>query len=166
MADYQRITHGFGPYYDHGSTILILGSFPSVKSREQQFFYGHPMNRFWPMMASLFGKPVPRSIEEKKAFLEVSHIALYDVIEECDIKNSSDSSIRNVVVSDLLPILEGSQVRLVLLNGRKAGDLFLRYQLPKLGNRVDYAIMPSTSPANAATSMDQLLDAWGAQIHI
>lgn len=166
MADYQRITHGFGPYYDHGSTILVLGSFPSVKSREQQFFYGHPMNRFWPMMALLFGKPVPKSIEEKKAFLEASHIALYDVIEECDIKNSSDSSIRNVVVSDLSPILDGSQVRLILLNGRKAGGLFLRYQLPMLKNRVDYAIMPSTSPANAAISMDQLLDAWGAQIRI
>ncbi len=166
MADYQRITHGFGPYYDHGSTILVLGSFPSVKSREQQFFYGHPMNRFWPMMALLLGKPVPKSIEEKKAFLEASHIALYDVIEECDIKNSSDSSIRNVVVSDLSPILDGSQVRLILLNGRKAGDLFLRYQLPTLKNRVDYAIMPSTSPANAAISMDQLLDVWGGQIRI
>lgn len=165
MADYQRITHGFGPYYDHGSTILILGSFPSVKSREQQFFYGHPQNRFWPMIASLFDKPLPKSIEEKKAFLKETHIALYDVIEECEIKNSSDSSIRNVVVSDLTPILDGSKVGLILLNGRKAGDLFVRYQLPKLGNRADYAIMPSTSPANAATSMARLLDTWGAQIH-
>ncbi len=163
MAEYQKISHGFGPYYDHGSTILILGSFPSVKSREQQFFYGHPMNRFWPLLARIFEKPVPRTIEEKKVFLSECHIALYDVIEECEIKNSSDASIRNPVVSDLPAILSKTKVKKILLNGKKAGDLFVRYQLSSLPKGTDYATMLSTSPANAASSMDDLHCVWAPE---
>ncbi len=165
MAEYQHITHGFGPYWDADSRILILGSFPSVKSREQQFFYGHPMNRFWPLMADLFEKTTPQTIEEKKVFLKECHLALYDVIEECDIKNSSDASIRNPIVSDLPSIIKGTHVLLILLNGKKAGDLFMRYQLSSLPEGIEYAVMPSTSPANAATSFQDLVKAWGAQIH-
>lgn len=164
MAEYQKLTHGFGPYYDHGSRVLILGSFPSVKSREQQFFYGHPKNRFWPMVSAIFGREEPKTIEEKKAFLEEARLALYDVIEECEIKNSSDASIKNPVVSDLPAILEKTQVSLILLNGKKAGDLFLRYQLPTLKTPIEYAIMPSTSPANAAVSMADLLHTWGTKL--
>ena len=164
MAEYQRVTHGFGPYYDEDSEILILGSFPSVKSREQQFFYGHPMNRFWPLMAKLFQKPEPKTIDEKKVFLRSCHIALYDVIEECEIKASSDASIKNPVVSDLPGIISHTRVTRILLNGKKAGDLFKRYQLTTLNECTSYAVLPSTSPANAATSMDELLRVWGEEI--
>ena len=164
MAEYQKLAHGFGPCFDERSEILILGSFPSVKSREQQFFYGHPKNRFWPLISSIFDCPEPKTIEEKKAFLKANHIALYDVIEECEIKNSSDESIRNPVVSDLPAIVAQTKVRLVLLNGKKAGQLFLRYQLPSLPKGIDYEIMPSTSPANAAASMAALLHAWSPKL--
>ena len=164
MAEYQRLTHGFGPYFDAESRILILGSFPSVKSREQQFFYGHPKNRFWPLLARLFGRPLPETIEEKKVFLRAAHIALYDVIEECEIKASSDASIRKPVVSNLPAILSRTKVNKIILNGKKAGDLFLRHQLPLLNERTSYVILPSTSPANAAVSMDELAQIWGPEI--
>ena len=154
MADYQKLTHGFPPFADSDSSILILGSFPSVKSREQQFFYGHPKNRFWPVVSAVFGKPEPKTVEEKKEFLRECHIALYDVIEECEIKASSDASIRNPVVSDLKSILAGTKVTKIFLNGKKAGQLFKRYQLPLLGEDAQYVILPSTSPANAAVSLE------------
>ncbi len=164
MAEYQKLTHGFGPYYDEESRILILGSFPSVKSREQQFFYGHPMNRFWPVISKIFHKETPQTIEEKKIFLRSCHIALYDVIEECEIKGSSDASIKNPIVSDLPKIISHSKIHKIFLNGKKAGTLFERYQLPLLGEGTDYAVLPSTSPANAATSMDKLVEIWGKEI--
>ena len=116
------------------------------------------------MISILFGKDEPKTIEEKKSLLKETHLALYDVIEECEIKNSSDASIKNPIVSDLPSILQKTQVSMVLLNGKKAGDLFLRYQLPTLKAPIEYAIMPSTSPANAAVSMADLLHTWGTKL--
>ncbi|MCF0150181.1 MAG: DNA-deoxyinosine glycosylase [Firmicutes bacterium] len=162
MADYRHIVHPFPPLYDENSRILILGSFPSVKSREQNFFYGHPQNRFWKVVAAVFDDIVPASIEEKKAFLHRHHIALWDSIAECDIKGSSDSSIRNAVPTDLRQILQGSQVKRIFCNGKASGTCYEKYQQPLLG--IPAVTLPSTSPANAAFTMEKLIDAWSAAI--
>ena len=152
------IHHPFPPLYDENSTILILGSFPSVKSREQQFFYGHPQNRFWAVTARVFGCEKPVAIEEKKAFLHLNHIALWDVIASCEISGSSDSSIRNVTPNDLSPILENSKVSRIFVNGRAAQKYYDKYTRPLLGREAVY--LPSTSPANAAWSIERLTDEW------
>ncbi len=153
------LDHGFGPFFRDDSRVLILGSFPSVKSRESQFFYGHPQNRFWPLMARLSGEVCPVTIEEKKAFLARNGIALYDVIERCSIVGSSDSSIRDVVPADLKPILERSRIgSRIFTNGKTAYRLYEKYQAPVLG--LSAVCMPSTSPANAAFSLDRLTEIW------
>ena len=156
--EYVRIVHPFGPLFDEKSEVLVLGSLPSVKSREQNFFYGHPHNRFWPLLASLFGEAAPRTIEEKKDLALRHRIALWDTIWSCDIVGSSDSSIRSVVPTDLRPILEGSCVRRIFCNGAASGRYFRQYQAKTLG--MDATVLPSTSPANAAWTMERLLDAW------
>ena len=158
MREYTHILHPFGPLYDARSRVLILGSLPSVKSREQNFFYGHPHNRFWPLLAALFGEPAPKTVAEKKALALRHHIALWDTICSCDIVGSSDSSIRNVVPTDLRPILDGSGVRRVFCNGRTSGLYYARYQAKELG--LEATVLPSTSPANAAWTMERLLAAW------
>jgi len=159
MAERTREEHGFGPYYDSESEILILGSFPSVKSREQSFYYGHPRNRFWAVLATLNGENVPENLDEKKEFLTRNHIALYDVIESCSIAGSSDSSISDVVATDLSPVLSGSSVGdRIYTNGSKAYELYMKYQYPKLG--IEAVKLPSTSPANAAMSLDKLIQKW------
>ena len=155
---WQHLTHGFGPLYDADSEVLILGSFPSVKSREQAFFYGHPQNRFWKVAAAVYEDAVPETVDEKKAFILRHHLALYDVIEECEILGSSDSSIRNVVPADLRPILEGSRVRRIFVNGQTAGKYYGKSLEPVTGIRA--VVLPSTSPANAAWSLEKLTAAW------
>lgn len=153
------LSHGFGPFYNEDSRVLILGSFPSVKSREQGFFYGHPRNRFWAVLAAVCGEEMPRTLEEKKAFLLRNGIALYDVIESCSIVGSSDSSIRDVVPADLRPILEESRVgSQIFTNGGKAAALYARYLYPALG--IPAVSLPSTSPANAAASLSALTERW------
>ena len=159
----QFLSHGFGPFYTPDSRILILGSFPSVKSREQSFFYGHPRNRFWPVLASVFLDDAPQTLEEKQTFLRRHRIALYDVIESCSIVASADSSIQDVIPADLRPILSGSQVEnRIFTNGGKASALYVRYLLPTLG--IAAVALPSTSPANAACSLELLIDAWGTAL--
>ena len=162
-AERQTLSHGFGPFYTPASRILILGSFPSVKSREQGFFYGHPRNRFWAVLAAVFGEQTPQTPEEKKAFLSRSGVALYDVIESCSIVGSSDGSIRDVVPADLRPILSGSHVEnRIFTNGKKAAELYARYLLPALA--IPAVTLPSTSPANAACSLTQLTQRWEAAL--
>ena len=121
------IRHPFPPLYDKDSTVLILGSFPSVKSREQMFFYWHPQNRFWRVTAAVFGVETPVTIEEKKAFLHENHIALWDVIASCEIQGSADSTIGKVTVNDLRPILEGAKIRTVFVNGKTAEKYYNCY---------------------------------------
>ena len=160
MAERQRVTHGFPPFYRADSRLLILGSFPSVKSRAQAFFYGHPQNRFWPVMARLCGEDTPLTVPERAAFLERNRIALYDVLEACTIVGSSDSSIRDVEPAELRPILDGSQVgRRIFVNGKTAARLYDKYLLPRLG--IEATCLPSSSPANAVFSLDRLTEAWG-----
>lgn len=150
--------HNIQPIYNDYSTILILGSFPSVKSREAQFFYHHPQNRFWKILASLFEENIPISIDDKKAFLLKHHIAVWDVIESCDIKGSSDSSIQNVKVNDLSIILNHSPIRYILTNGKKSHQLYQKYCLPI--TQIEDICLPSSSPANAQYSLEKLIHEW------
>ena len=150
--------HPFPPLYDKNSKILILGSFPSVKSREQMFFYGHPQNRFWKVTATVFGCEVPNNIEERKHFLISNGIALWDVIASCNIIGSSDSSIKNVVPNDLSPILNNSQISAIFTNGKTSEKYYKKYMEQITG--IKSVCLPSTSPANAAWSLEQLIEAW------
>ncbi|RKJ48963.1 DNA-deoxyinosine glycosylase [bacterium 1XD42-54] len=158
MGNYERVRHEFPPVYNENSRILILGSLPSVKSREQMFYYGHPQNRFWKVIAGLTGASVPSTIPEKKALLLAQGIAVSDVIAECDIIGSSDSSIRNVIPMDLQEILENAKIRQIYANGNTAKKLFERFQQKSCQR--DIIGLPSTSPANAAYSLDRLIEAW------
>ncbi len=155
---YTHIIHPFPPLYDSESEILILGSFPSVKSREQKFFYGHKQNRFWKVMAAVLETTVPETIEEKKKMLYRHHIALWDSIYSCDIIGSSDSSIKNAVPTDLGQIITGSKIRKIFCNGAASGICFKKYQEKELQITAD--ILPSTSPANAAYSLEKLISIW------
>lgn len=152
------ILHPFEPFYREDSHILILGSFPSVKSREEKFFYGHPKNRFWKVLSNVFSCETPVSIAEKKAFLAAHNIALWDVLAACEIHASEDSSIKNAVVNDLTPILQAAPIQTVFVNGKTAHRYFARYLQPKLQREAVY--LPSTSPANAAWSLERLVQAW------
>ena len=159
---YQHLEHTFGPVYDEHSEILILGTFPSVKSRENHFYYGHPQNRFWKLLARLTEEPVPGTVEEKKALLLKHHIALWDVVQSCDIIGSSDSSIKNVVPADIARILRESSVQKIYANGDKAYSLYKKYCEKETGKEAEK--LPSTSPANAIFTLDRLTESWGAKI--
>ena len=152
------ISHPISPVCNANSRILILGSFPSVKSRENGFFYGHPQNRFWRVLAAVYDQPLPCSIEEKRTFLLRNRIALWDVIASCSITGSSDSSIRDVVPTDLTEILSHAKIQHIYTNGRKADMLYRRYQYQETG--LSAICLPSTSPANASWSLERLTDAW------
>ena len=154
----SSIVHGLPPVYDARSEILILGSFPSVKSRETGFYYGHPQNRFWRVVASVLEQDVPRTADEKRAFLLRNRIALWDVIAACEIEGSADQTIRNVTVNDMTTILRAANIRHIFVNGRKAEELFNKWIAPQIRRTAHY--LPSTSPANAAMKWDKLLEAW------
>lgn len=154
----NRIEHPIAPVYNHESQILILGSFPSVKSRENQFFYGHPQNRFWKVLAQIFEDELPQTIAEKTEFLLKHQVAVWDVIASCEIEGSSDSSIRNVVTNDLRDILDTAEIKQIYVNGKKAEQLYRKYIEPKTGRTA--ICLPSTSPANAAWSVKRLVEAW------
>lgn len=170
QSPYEHVTHTFGPVFDEHSEILILGSLPSVKSREQQFYYGHPQNRFWRVLAAVYQEKVPCSIEEKRDFLLRRHVAVWDVIAACDIIGSSDSSIRKVVPNDLRLVLDRTDVKKICLNGGKAYELFCKYcklpgaEQPAGGLPYEIVKLPSTSPANAAWSLERLTETWGRDI--
>lgn len=152
------IKHPIKPLYDTKSKILILGSFPSVKSREQMFFYGHPQNRFWRVIADVFETSVPQTIEEKRDLLLSSGVAVWDVIASCDIEGSSDSSIKNVVANDISVILDNADIKQIFVNGKTAERFYNKSLKDKVGK--DAVCLPSTSPANAAWSLEKLADAW------
>jgi len=157
-AAWERVTHTFLPIYNKESKVLILGTAPSVKFRENNFYYGHPQNRFWKVLAEITGHDLPQSIEEKKDFLLSNGIAIYDVIESCDIQGSSDSSIRNVVPADLREILSITGKIPVFGNGGTAFRLYKKHQEKETG--IPMILLPSTSPANAAWNLQRLTDAW------
>ncbi|MBQ3182405.1 MAG: DNA-deoxyinosine glycosylase [Clostridia bacterium] len=152
------INHPIPPVYDDNSRILILGSFPSVASREAEFFYGHKQNRFWRVLAAVFDTDLPETTEEKKIFLIKHGIALWDVIGSCDITGSSDSSIKNAVPNDVSMILDNADIKNIYVNGKTALNYYNKYIRDKV-NR-DAVYLPSTSPANAAWSYEKLINAW------
>lgn len=154
----EQVTHPIPPVFDSQSKILILGSFPSVKSREGRFFYHHPQNRFWKVLAAVMEAPVPETIEEKKAFLLKNHIAVWDVIASCSIEGSSDSSIKNVVPNDLTRILAASEISCIFCNGGTSYQYYRKYQ-EKITKKLAVRL-PSTSPANAAWSVARLVEQW------
>ena len=160
--NYQHVVHTFGPLYNEDSGILILGSIPSPASREVGFYYGHPRNRFWQMLAELYGMPLPESIEEKKALVLSHGLALWDVIEECDIIGASDSSVKNALPTDIPSILGKTQIQTILCNGALSKKIYDQYQLPRTG--IPAQKMPSTSPANAAWSLERLKEEWGESL--
>lgn len=154
----ETLSHNFAPVFDENSRILILGTFPSVKSRENHFYYGHPQNRFWKVTAALTGSAVPQTIEEKKRMLLAGHIAVWDVIASCQIEGSSDSSIRNVVPNDIAGLLEKTNIEAVFCNGQKAHELYVKYCEKACGKKA--VKLPSTSPANASWPLERLTESW------
>ena len=154
----EKIIHPIPPLYREDSRILILGSFPSVKSRESEFFYGHPQNRFWKVMAAVFEDRVPSDVPERRAFLVRHRIAAWDVIHSCTIRGSSDASIRDVIANDLSVILDNAEIRQIYVNGKTAEKMYRKYIEPETGRKA--VCLPSTSPANAAWSLERLISAW------
>ena len=154
----SRLSHPFPPLYDSQSAVLILGSFPSVKSRESQFFYGHPQNRFWRVIAALMEEPVPVTIEEKKQLIHCHHLALWDAVQSCTITGSSDSSIKDVVPNDISGLIANSRIDRIFCNGALSYRVYQRHIRPAIG--WEAVKLPSTSPANAAYSLEKLLAAW------
>ena len=150
--------HTIPPLLSEKSETLILGSFPSVKSREAAFFYGHPQNRFWAVLAAVYGCEKPGTVEEKKRLVIENRLALWDVIGECDIQGSADSSIKSVTANDLSVILDNCHIKRIFVNGKTAEKYYNKYTLPKTG--IKAVCLPSTSPANAAWSFEQLVEAW------
>ena len=173
---YQHIELGFEPVFDQRSRVLVLGSFPSVLSRANAFYYGNPQNRFWRVMAACLGVPVPpnegdslasgepatldASVAAKRAMLLNGGVALWDVIESCDIKGSSDASIKNVVPARVELITSNTSIEQVICNGGTAGRLYKRYLQERTG--LPAVVLPSTSPANAAWRLERLVERWGS----
>lgn len=154
----QRQIHPIPPLYDDHSRVLILGSFPSVLSREQGFFYGHPRNRFWCVLSTVLDVPEPKSVPEKREMLLQNGIALWDVIASCEIHGSADSTITDVVPNDLTPLFDRCADLRVFTNGKTADAYYRRYQMPLCGREA--VCLPSTSPANAAWNVQKLCEAW------
>lgn len=154
----MRIEHPFPPVVDNHCHILILGSFPSVKSRQDGFFYGHPQNRFWKVLSSVFHEPLPQTVEDKTNLLLRHHIALWDVIASCQIQGSSDASIQQAVPVAIQEVISIAPINTVICNGSMAGRLYHRFLEPMTG--IEAIILPSTSPANAAWTLDKLIPAW------
>lgn len=156
--DTQNITHPFPPLYNELSETLILGSFPSVKSREAMFFYGHPQNRFWRVVADIFGESLPRTTIEKKELILRNRLALWDSIHSCTVTGSSDSSVKDVVPNDISAVINGSRIDRIFCNGTLSYKMYMKYIFPSVG--ISAVKLPSTSPANAAYSLDKLISEW------
>lgn len=159
-TEHRHLDHGFGPVFDEHSRILILGSFPSVASRAVSFYYGHKQNRFWPLLCELLQEPLPGTVEEKRLLVLRRNIALWDSIESCDIVGSSDSSIKNAVPTDIMRVLRVSPVEKIFCNGVTSGRVYEKYLFPVTG--IHAGVLPSTSPANAASGMEALKEKWKA----
>ena len=154
----RRIVHPIEPVYDESSRILILGTMPSPKSREAGFYYSHPRNRFWPVLAALFEEPLPQSNEEKRALLLRHHVAVWDVIASCEIAGASDISIRNAVPNPIEELIAKTKIGAVYTTGQKAYQLYQKHCYPQTG--IEAVPLPSTSPANAAMSLEKLIAAY------
>lgn len=158
----MKISHPFKPVYNKNSTILILGSFPSIKSREINFYYGHPQNRFWKILEKIYNEKIENNAEDKTEFLLKNNIALWDTIKECDIVSSSDSSIRNAIPNDINTIIKNSNIRAIFCNGNTSYKLFMKYFKDSFKG-IDIICLPSSSPANAKFSLKDLVNIWSSE---
>ncbi len=158
----EKLVHEIAPVYDEKSEILILGTFPSVKSRKEGFFYGNPQNRFWRVLAYVLNCPCPKNTEEKKQMLLKNHVALWDVLRSCEIRGSADAAIRCEEPNDFSEMLKVCAIKAVFLNGSKAGQLYKKYL--NGGLNLPYTVLPSTSPANARWKIETLQEAWAKEI--
>lgn len=156
------INHPFKPIYSKDSKILILGSFPSVKSRQQNFYYAHPQNRFWKLIAKIYKANIPNNIEEKKKLILNNNLAIWDVIKSCEIEGSADSSIQNIEVSDINELINKTDITKVVFNGNKAAESYFKYN--KRIENIEYITLPSISPANAQYSFERLYNIWKKEI--
>lgn len=154
----KKLCHPFEPVWNQCSKILILGTFPSVKSRETAFYYGNPRNRFWEVLAALLDTPCPQGVPQKKEFLLENGIAVFDVLKSCEIRGSADASIRQPEANDFSAVLQGADIRAVFTNGKKAYEYYTKYCLADTGR--ESICLPSTSPANAAMTLEKLTAAW------
>lgn len=160
----MRVIHPFEPVYHKNSKILILGSFPSIKSREINFYYGHPQNRFWKILENIYDEKIENIIDAKKSFLLKNNIALWDTIKECDINSSSDSSIKNAIPNDIELIVKECNLEAIYCNGNTSYKLFMRYFKDTITN-IPIICLPSSSPANAKFSINELTDIWKKYIN-
>ena len=151
----MKVVHPLEPIYDKNSKVLILGSMPSVKSREVGFYYGHPKNRFWKTLEKVYDERIGESKEEKIAFLKKHHIALFDVLKSCDITSSKDGSIKNPVPNDFTEILKNSKIKAIFTTGRKAYELYQKYCYKE--TRIEAIYLPSTSPCNCPKGIEEKL---------
>ncbi|MBR6619364.1 MAG: DNA-deoxyinosine glycosylase [Clostridia bacterium] len=154
----EVIVHPFDPVFDGNSKVLILGSFPSVKSRENEFYYGHERNRFWRVISALYSEHLPETVEQKKSLLLRHNIALWDTAASCTVHASSDSSIRNVAANDIKSLLDKTNIARIYANGKTAAQLYNKLVLPSTA--VEIVVLPSTSPANAAFTLEKLIECW------
>lgn len=162
MSDTERIMHPIPPLYNEKSEILILGSFPSIKSRESRFFYGHPQNRFWKLIARLYNEEQPETIDDKKAIILKHKLALWDTIQSCTITGSSDSSIKDVKTNDIQKIINESKITRIFTNGTTSYNLYEKFVYPQ--TKIHAIKLPSTSPANAVYTLDKLAEKWSVLI--
>ena len=153
-----HVTHEFPALYDHESRVLLLGSIPSPKSREMAFYYGHPQNRFWKVMATVLGESVPETIAQKKAMLKKHHVALWDVLDSCTIVGASDTSIEDPVPNNIKELVKKSKVSRIFCTGATAYNLYQKFCAKEVG--IDAVKLPSTSPANCAVSLEKLVEAY------
>ncbi|MCK9252895.1 MAG: DNA-deoxyinosine glycosylase [Clostridiales bacterium] len=156
--DGELVCHPFEPVWSPSSQVLILGTMPSLKSRLNQFYYGHPQNRFWPLLARLFACPVPQTSDARRALILDHQLALWDVLMRCTIRGSADSAIRSPIVNPIADLVARCPIRLVVANGQKAGALYRQHVQAQI--RLPLVVLPSTSPANARLSLDDLAETW------
>ena len=161
-AAYTPVGPGFAPICGNTAKALILGSFPSPKSREQGFYYGHPQNRFWRLLALLTGAPEPKTIAEKTALILQNDLALWDTVQSCEIRGASDASMRHVQPNDVAALVSRLGVQAVFCNGAASGRVYAKYAQAAAG--IPAVVLPSTSPANAAWSMERLQQVWGSEL--
>ena len=155
MKDFQQVIHPLEPVADKNSKILILGTMPSPKSREEAFYYAHPRNRFWSVLSHLFGAKLETK-EDKTNFLLSHNIALWDVLHSCEIISAADSSIKNPVANDISSIVNNSEIKMIFTTGKTAFSLYNR--LCRNDTGIDAIPLPSTSPANARMTLDNLIE--------
>ena len=159
LSEAAEQEHPFEPIWSRESRILILGSFPSVRSREEGFYYGHPRNRFWAMLARIYGEETPESVEQKTELILRHRLALWDALHSCRVTGSADASIRDAVPNDIPRLIVGTQITRVLANGQTAAKA-----CQKAGFPYPLTVLPSTSPANAAWSLERLCEVWGREL--